>query len=148
MEKKRRGSILLFVPRKRPLQKHLGLVLYFCFGRSSSKITVVLCQTHPACFLVAVADVRQGAEVAPPLLTISVTHTCAHTHVHTHSVDVSVLRAAESVVTTVSDASPVLALKYDESASSRETERPMSTEGSHSRCSWVGEGGEGGEEGK
>ncbi len=41
---------------------------------------------------------------------------------------------------------PVLALKYDESASSRETERPISTEGSHSspRCSWVGEDGEGG----
>lgn len=37
-------------------------------------------------------------------------------------------------------------LKYDESASSRETERPMSTEGSHSspRCSWVGDDGEGG----
>lgn len=41
---------------------------------------------------------------------------------------------------------PVLALKYDELASFRDKERPMSTEGSHSspRCSWVGDDGEGG----
>jgi len=39
---------------------------------------------------------------------------------------------------------PVPALKYEESASSWETERPISTEGSHSSpmSSWVGEDGE------
>lgn len=40
----------------------------------------------------------------------------------------------------------MLALKYDESASSHDKERPMSTEGSHSSpwCSWVGKDRAGG----
>lgn len=41
---------------------------------------------------------------------------------------------------------PVFALKYDESASYGDTERPMSTDGSHSspKCSWVADGSGGG----
>lgn len=66
------------------------------------------------------------------------------TNLHSHGATLDFLRRYSRVRWGIF--LPVLALKYDESASSRETERPMSTDGSHSspRCSWVGEDGGGG----
>lgn len=92
--------------------------------------------THQINFLIVITD---GAEVAPPLHTISVTHTC------TNAIIIIIITTTRSIKA-LPNFLPVLALKYDESASSLEMERPMSTEGSHSspRCSWVGEQGGGG----
>lgn len=91
--------------------------------------------THQINFLIVITD---GAEVAPPLHTISVTHTCTNAII----IIIIITRSIKALPNFL----PVLALKYDESASSLEMERPMSTEGSHSspRCSWVGEQGGGG----
>lgn len=97
------------------------------------------------------ADVRlrvKGTQVAPPLQTCRKTkillteQICILTVCHLKFLEVFLCKVRHLFCRFL----PVLALKYDESASSRETERPMSTEGSHSspRVSWVGEDGGGG----